>query len=74
MIIYVGLKIIRDSFCVESKINILIIVVILLIGFGIIYLFNKGIFVGIFIISIVKIIGFSLVVIVGIVLNRILNN
>ncbi|MDM9942342.1 solute carrier family 23 protein [Clostridioides difficile] len=74
MITYVGLKTIRDSSCVESKINILIIAVILLIGLGTTYLSNKGISVGIPITSTVKITGLSLAAIVGIVLNRILNN
>lgn len=74
MITYVGLKTIRDSSCVESKINLLIIAVILLIGLGTTYLSNKGISIGIPITSTVKITGLSLAAIVGIVLNRILNN
>lgn len=73
MISYVGLKTINDSKCVESKKNIIIIATIMVIGLGTTYLSNKGIVIGIPVTKTVTITGLSLVIIVGIILNRVLN-
>lgn len=74
MISLVGLKTIKDSSCVENKNNIIIIATIMVIGLGTTYLGNKGISIGIPITDTVMITGLSLAAIVGIVLNRLLNN
>ncbi|MGL5641954.1 MAG: solute carrier family 23 protein, partial [Paraclostridium sp.] len=74
MISYVGIKTINDSKCVGNKKNILIIATIMVIGLGTTYLGNKGIVIGIPITKTVTITGLSLAAIVGIILNRILNN
>lgn len=74
MITFVGCKTIKDSNCIENKNNIIIIVTILIIGLGTTYLNNKGIVIGIPITKTVSITGLSLAAIVGIALNRILNN
>ncbi len=74
MITFVGLKTIKDSKCSENKNNIIIIVTILVIGLGTTYLDGKGISIGIPITQSVKITGLSLAAIIGIILNRLLNN
>ncbi|MGL5331017.1 MAG: uracil-xanthine permease family protein [Peptostreptococcaceae bacterium] len=74
MISFVGLKTIKDSSCIENKNNIIIIATILIIGLGTTYLGNKGISIGIPVTESVKITGLSLAAIIGIVLNRLLNN
>lgn len=74
MISYVGLKTINDSKCVTNKKNLIIIATIMIIGLGTTYLGNKGIVIGIPITKTVTITGLSLAAIVGIALNRILNN
>lgn len=74
MITLVGLKTIKDSSCIQNNNNIIIIAVIVIIGLGTTYLGNKGISIGIPITESVKITGLSLAAIVGIILNRILNN
>lgn len=74
MITFVGCKTIKDSNCIENKNNIIIIATILIIGLGTTYLNNKGIVIGIPITKTVSITGLSLAAIVGIALNRILNN
>ncbi|MGL5717589.1 MAG: uracil-xanthine permease family protein [Paraclostridium sp.] len=74
MISYVGVKTINDSKCVSNKKNIIIIATIMIIGLGTTYLGNKGIVIGIPITKTVTITGLSLAAIVGIALNRILNN
>ena len=74
MITIVGLKTIKDSSCVENKNNLIIIATILIIGLGTTYLDGKGISIGIPVTEGVKITGLSLAAIVGIILNRILNN
>ena len=74
MITFVGLKTIKDSSCVENKNNIIIIVTILAIGLGTTYLEKQGISIGIPVTESVKITGLSLAAIIGIVLNRLLNN
>ena len=74
MITFVGLKTIKDSKCVENKNNMIIIATILVIGLGTTYLGNKGISIGIPVTQSVKITGLSLAAIIGIVLNRLLNN
>ena len=74
MISYVGLKTINDSKCVTNKKNLIIIAAIMIIGLGTTYLGNKGIVIGIPITKTVTITGLSLAAIVGIALNRILNN
>ena len=73
MITLVGCKTVKDSNCIENKNNI-IIATIMIIGLGTTYLGNKGIVIGIPITKSVMITGLSLAAIVGIVLNRILNN
>lgn len=74
MITFVGLKTIKDSSCAENKNNIIIIITILIIGLGTTYLDKKGISIGIPITESVKITGLSLAAIIGILLNRLLNN
>ncbi|SCH14033.1 MULTISPECIES: uracil-xanthine permease family protein [unclassified Romboutsia] len=74
MITFVGLKTIKDSKCSENKNNIIIIATILVIGLGTTYLDGKGISIGIPITQSVKITGLSLAAIIGIILNRLLNN
>lgn len=75
MISFIGLKNINDSKCVQNNIkNLVIILTILVIGVGTTYLSNKGISLGIPITSNVSISGLSLAAIVGLILNRILNN
>ena len=74
MITFVGIKTIKDSYCVENKNNIIIIVTILVIGLGTTYLEKQGISIGIPVTESVKITGLSLAAIIGVVLNRLLNN
>ena len=74
MITFVGIKTIKDSSCVENKNNIIIIVTILVIGLGTTYLEKQGISIGIPVTESVKITGLSLAAIIGVVLNRLLNN
>ena len=74
MITLVGCKTVKDSNCIENKNNNIIIATIMIIGLGTTYLGNKGIVIGIPITKSVMITGLSLAAIVGIVLNRILNN
>ncbi|MGL4796656.1 MAG: uracil-xanthine permease family protein [Paraclostridium sp.] len=74
MISYVGVKTINDSKCITNKKNLIIIATIMIIGLGTTYLGNKGIVIGIPITKSVTITGLSLAAIVGIILNRILNN
>ncbi|WP_042271702.1 uracil-xanthine permease family protein [[Clostridium] dakarense] len=74
MITFVGAKTVKDSDCIKNKNNIIIIATIMLIGLGTTYLGNKGITIGIPITQSVTITGLSLSAIVGIVLNRVLNN
>ena len=74
MITLVGFKTVKDSNCVENRSNLIIIATIMIIGLGTTYLSNKGIVIGIPVTQSVTITGLSLAAIVGIVLNRILNN
>ncbi|MDR1773709.1 MAG: uracil-xanthine permease family protein [Clostridioides sp.] len=74
MITYVGFKTIRDSSCFKNNRNLTVILLILLIGLGTSYLSNKGVTIGIPITSTVKITGLSLAAIVGIIINRIVND
>lgn len=74
MISLVGVKTIKDSDCIKEKNNMIIISTIMIIGLGTTYLSNKGIVIGIPITENISITGLSLSAIVGIVLNRILNN
>ncbi|MGX4598739.1 uracil-xanthine permease family protein [Faecalimicrobium sp. JNUCC 81] len=74
MITFVGAKTVKDSDCIKNKNNIIIILTIMIIGLGTTYLGNKGITIGIPITQSVTITGLSLSAIVGIVLNRVLNN
>lgn len=74
MITFVGFKTIKNSDCIENKNNIVVIAAILVIGLGTSYLEKQGISIGIPITESVKITGLSLAAIVGIVLNRVLNN
>lgn len=74
MITFVGAKTVKDSDCIKNKNNIIIIATIMIIGLGTTYLGDKGIIIGIPITQSVTITGLSLSAIVGIVLNRVLNN
>ena len=74
MITFVGCKTVKDSNCVEHKNNIIIIATIVIVGLGTTYLSNKGIVIGIPVTESVTITGLSLAAIIGIILNRILNN
>lgn len=74
MITLVGFKTVKDSNCIENKNNLVIIATIMIIGLGTTYLSNKGIIIGIPITKSVTITGLSLAAIVGIVLNRVVNN
>lgn len=74
MITFVGVKTVKDNDCIKNKNNIIIILSIMIIGLGTTYLGNKGIIIGIPITQNVSITGLSLSAIVGIILNRILNN
>lgn len=74
MITLVGCKTIKDSNCTKNKNNIIIIVTIMTIGLGTTYLQNKGIVIGIPVTESVTITGLSLAAIIGIMLNRVLNN
>jgi len=74
MITFVGCKTVKDSNCTKNKNNIIVILAIMIIGLGTTYLGNKGIVIGIPITDSVTITGLSLAAIVGIILNRILNN
>ncbi len=74
MISYVGVKTINDSKCMNNNKNIIIIATIMIIGLGTTYLGNKGIVIGIPITKTVTITGLSLAAIIGIILNRVLNN
>lgn len=73
MIAYVGAKNVKDSS--ELKVsNIIVIASILIIGLGTSYLQGKGIVIGIPVTETVKITGLSLAAIIGVALNRLLNN
>lgn len=74
MITFVGFKTIKDGECTQNKNNNIIIATIMIIGLGTTYLGNKGIVIGIPITETVSITGLSLSAIVGVILNRILNN
>lgn len=76
MITYVGIKCIKDSKCYkENSKNIIIISTILIIGLGTSYLSTyAGIEIGIPLSETSSLTGLSLAAIVGIILNRILNN
>ena len=74
MIALVGVKTITDSACINQNKNIVIVATIMIIGLGTTYLGNQGISIGIPVTESVKITGLSLAAIIGIVLNRILNN
>lgn len=76
MITYVGVKSIKDSKCYkENSKNIIIISTILIIGLGTSYLSTyAGIEIGIPLSETSSLTGLSLAAIVGIILNRILNN
>lgn len=75
MITYVGVKSIRDSKCYKGNTkNIIIISTILIIGLGTSYLSTyAGIEIGIPLSKTSSLTGLSLVAIVGVILNRILN-
>ena len=74
MIAYVGAKNIKNN-TEELKIsNIIVIATILIIGLGTSYLQSKGIVIGIPVTETVKITGLSLAAIIGVALNRLLNN
>lgn len=74
MISFIGIKTINDNKCLYKIKNIIVIVLIVLIGVGTTYLSNQGISIGIPITENISITGLSLAAIVGIILNRILNN
>lgn len=76
MITYVGVKSIRDSKCYEGNTqNVIIIATILIIGLGTSYLSAyAGIEIGIPLSNTSSLTGLSLAAIIGVILNRILNN
>ena len=76
MITYVGVKSIRDSKCYKGNTkNIIIISTILIIGLGTSYLSTfAGIEIGIPLSQTSSLTGLSLAAIVGVILNRVLNN
>ena len=76
MITYVGVKSIRDSKCYKGNTkNIIIIATILIIGLGTSYLSTfAGIEIGIPLSQTSSLTGLSLAAIVGVILNRVLNN
>ena len=76
MITYVGVKSIRDSKCYKGNTkNIIIIATILIIGLGTSYLSTyAGIEIGIPLSKTSSLTGLSLAAIVGVILNRVLNN
>lgn len=74
MISFIGIKTINDTKCFLKINNVIVIITIILVGVGTTYLSNQGIPVGIFITENISITGLSLAAIIGIILNRILNN
>lgn len=74
MISFIGIKTINDNKCLSKINNIIVIFIIVLIGVGTTYLSNQGISIGIPITENISITGLSLAAIVGIILNRVLNN
>jgi uracil permease len=74
MIAYIGAKTIRDNNKEFKLSNMIIIATILIIGLGTSYLQSKGIVIGIPVTQTVKITGLSLAAIIGVALNRLLNN
>ena len=76
MITYVGVKSIRDSKCYEGNIkNVIIMATVLIIGLGTSYLSTfAGIEIGIPLSQTSSLTGLSLAAIVGVILNRVLNN
>lgn len=74
MISFIGIKTINDTKCFLKINNVIVIITIILVGVGTTYLSNQGVPVGIFITENISITGLSLAAIIGIILNRILNN
>ena len=76
MITYVGVKSIKDSKCYEKNIkNVIIMATVLIIGLGTSYLSTfAGIEIGIPLSQTSSLTGLSLAAIVGVILNRVLNN
>lgn len=74
MIAYVGAKNIKSNTEELKLSNIAVIGTILIIGLGTSYLQSKGIVIGIPVTESVKITGLSLAAIIGVLLNRLLNN
>lgn len=74
MIAFIGFKTVRDNKCFANVKNIIVIFVIILVGVGTSYLSSKGINVGIPLTKNISITGLSLAAIIGIILNRIINN
>ena len=76
MITYVGVKSIKDSKCYEGNIkNVIIMAIVLIIGLGTSYLSTfAGIEIGIPLSQTSSLTGLSLAAIVGVILNRVLNN
>ena len=76
MITYVGVKSIKDSKCYEGNIkNVIIMATVLIIGLGTSYLSTfAGIEIGIPLSQTSSLTGLSLAAIVGVILNRVLNN
>ena len=76
MITYVGVKSIKDSKCYEGNIkNVIIMAIVLIIGLGTSYLSTfAGIEIGLPLSQTSSLTGLSLAAIVGVILNRVLNN
>ena len=76
IITYVGVKSIKDSKCYEGNIkNVIIMAIVLIIGLGTSYLSTfAGIEIGIPLSQTSSLTGLSLAAIVGVILNRVLNN
>ena len=75
MITFIGVKTIRDSKCYKESGNLSVMIIILVIGLTTCYIKHfTGIEIGIPIASNAKLTGLSLAALVGIIINRIINN
>ena len=75
MITFIGIKTIADSKCYKEKGNFSVMIIVLVIGLTTCYVkYFTGIEIGISIANNAKLTGLSLAALVGIVINRIINN
>ena len=75
MITFIGVKTIRDSKCYKEKSNLSVITIILLTGLTTCYVKHfTGVEIGIPIASNAKLTGLSLAALIGIIINRVINN